>query len=88
LAGIALALPNEESGAFLTDYLRKHRVAPEVMGPLLAHAAKHLPANLDIPALAEIAQRGVADDLDLQLDLLQAIRDGLRQRSQAEPEAL
>ena len=88
MAGVALALPNDEAGAFLIEYLRTHRVAPEVMGPLLTHAAKHLPKDVDVSALAEIAQKGVAGDLDLQLDLLMALRDGLRNRSQAEPASI
>ena len=88
MAGVALALPNDEAGAFLIKYLRTHRVAPEVMGPLLTHAAKHLPKDVDVSALAEIAQKGVAGDLDLQLDLLMALRDGLRNRSQAEPASI
>ena len=58
------------------------------MGPLLTHAAKHLPNDVDVSALAEIAQKGVAGDLDLQLDLLTALRDGLRNRSQAEPASI
>ena len=88
MANIALALPNAEAGSFLIEHLRKHRAAPETMGPLLSHAAKYLPPDLDVSTLTEIAQRGVADDIDLQLDLLLAIRDGLRQRGQAEPESL
>ena len=51
MAGVALALPNDEAGAFLINYLRTHRVAPEVMGPLLTHAAKHLPKDVDVSAL-------------------------------------
>ncbi len=88
MAGVALALPNDEAGAFLIRYLRTHRVAPEVMGPLLTHAAKHLPKDVELSALAEIAQKGVAGDLDLQLDLLTAVRNGLRNRSQAEPASI
>jgi putative heme-binding domain-containing protein len=88
MSGVALALPNDESAAFLIDHLRRHRVAAEVMGPLLTHAAKHLPKDVDVSALAEIAQKGVAGDLDLQLDLLMALRDGLRSRSQAEPSSI
>ena len=82
MSGVALALPNDEAGAFLIDHLRVHRVAPEVMGPLLTHAAKHLPKDVDVAALAEIAQKGVAGDLDLQLELLLALRAGVRNRSQ------
>jgi putative heme-binding domain-containing protein len=88
MSTIALALPNDEAGAFIIDYLRKHQVAPEVMGPLLTHAAKHLPKDVDVSALAEIAQKEVAGDLDLQLDLLNALRIGSSNRAQAEPASI
>ena len=48
------------------------------MGPLLAHAATQLPKDVDVSALAEIAQKGVAGDLDLQLNLLMAVRTAWR----------
>ena len=89
MAGVALALPNDEAGAFLIKYLRTHQVASEVMGPLLTHATKHLPKDVDVSALAEIAQKGVvAGDLDLQLDLVLAVRDGLQSRSQTAPASI
>ena len=54
------------------------------MGQYLAHAAKNLPADADVSTLAAVAQK--AGDLDLQLDLLMAVRDGLRQKQRTEPE--
>ena len=47
------------------------------MGPLLTHAARHLPNDADVSALAEVAQKGVAGDLDLQLDVFIAVRHGV-----------
>ncbi len=88
MAGIALALNSDEAGAFLIDHLRTHQVAPETMRPILTHAAKHLPSDADVSALAAIAQKGVAGDLDLQIDLLMALRDGLRNRARAEPASI
>ncbi len=87
MSGVSLALPTDEAGAFLIDYLRTHQVSAEVASPLLTHAAKHLPKSVDISALAEIAQKGVANDLDLQVDLLTALRNGSRHGS-AEPPSL
>jgi putative heme-binding domain-containing protein len=88
MAGVALALPNQEAGSFIIKHLQQHSASPDVMAPLLAHAAKYLPADVDIAALAAIAQNGVAGNVDLQLDLLLAIRAGLHQRGRPEPEAL
>jgi hypothetical protein len=78
MAGIALALPSLEAGAFLIDYLGRYSTSPELTGQYLAHAAKNLPPDADVSTLAKVAQR--EDDLDLQLDLLMAVRNGLRQR--------
>ncbi len=88
LADVALALPNQEAGAFLIEYLSRNTAAPDEMGKYLAHAARNLPPDTDVSTLAAVAQRAVADDLDLQLDLLLAVRNGLRQRQREEPEAL
>ncbi len=88
MAEIALALPSPEAGAFLIEQLQTRPVAPALMGERLRHAARHLPADVDVSALARIAQAGVADDVDLQLDLLLAIREGLRQRGESEPESV
>ncbi len=86
MAGVALALASQEAGAYLIDYLGRYPAPPELMGQYLSHAARNLPAEADVSTLAAVAQR--ADDLDLQLDLLMAVRDGLRQRRRTEPEDL
>jgi putative heme-binding domain-containing protein len=86
MADIALALPSQEAGAFLLDYLGRYSSSPELTGQYLAHAAKNLPPDADVSTLAKVAQR--ENDLDLQLDLLMAVRNGLRQRQRTEPDDL
>ena len=86
MASVALALPSQEAGAFLIDYLGRYPSSPELTGQYLAHAAKNLPPDADVSTLAKVAQR--EDDLDLQLDLLMAVRNGLRQRRKTEPDDL
>ncbi len=86
MAGVALALPSQEAGAFLIDYLGRYPSSPERTGQYLAHAAKNLSPAADVSTLAKVAQR--EDDLDLQLDLLMAVRNGLRQRRKTEPDDL
>ena len=88
MASVAVALPSQEAGAFLIDYLSRYTASPELMGQYLSHAAKNLPTETDVSTLAAVAQRAVADDLDLQLDLLMAVRSGLRERQRTEPEDL
>ena len=78
--------PTQEAGAFLIDYLGRYSASPEAMAQYLAHAARNLPADADVSTLAAVAQK--AGDLDLQLDLLMAVRDGLRQKQRTEPEDL
>ena len=86
MAGIALALPSQEAGAFLIDYLGRYPAPVESMSQYLTHAAKNLPPDADVSTLADVAQK--AGDIDLQLDLLMAVRDGLRQKQRTEPDDL
>ena len=86
MAGVALALPSQEAGAFLIDYLGRYASSPELTGQYLAHAARNLPPEADVSTLAKVAQR--ENDVDLQLDLLMAVRNGLRQHRKTEPDDL
>lgn len=88
LAQIALAIDGRESGEFMLAYLKKTSPPTDVLAKLLLHAAKHVPNVADVEALAGIAQRGVANNIDLQLDLLLAIKEGLVQRGLKEPPAI
>lgn len=85
MAAIALALPNEEAAAFLLDGLRRQEPPPGEIRPIFTHVAKHLPMDSDVSSLAELVQRTIPEDLDLQLDLLLAVRSGLEQRGAPEP---
>lgn len=88
LAGIALALPNEEAGVYLLDHLRTRPAGGGPFGEYLKHAAKHLPTVADVERLVEIIQAQSIADLDQQLSLLESLRSGLAQRGLEEPENL
>lgn len=83
LAGICLGLKTEQSAAYLVDYLTGRSVEAVLAVPYLRHAARHLPST-HLDALAAMARQKAADDVDLQLDLLSAVREGVRQRGLAE----
>ena len=80
---IALSLPTEEAGAFLLDHFQRHPVRSKTLGRLLVHAARTLNKDSDLEVLVAIARKNIADHLDVQRDMLFAIRDGLQQRGQA-----
>lgn len=88
LAEVSLALPTAEAGRYALWYLEQHRPGPDRMRPLLTHAASLLPAPADSARLARLARQGFANELDLQLDLLFAMRSGLEQRGIAETDEL
>ncbi len=87
LAAIALAVPSEESGTFLVDYLQRATLTDITTRRFLAHAAKFLPAG-QVDGLVEIARQSLSDDLDLQLGLLSTVEQSLQQRGLRKSAAL
>ncbi|MBX7075325.1 MAG: c-type cytochrome [Pirellulales bacterium] len=83
LAEVCLGLPTKEAAKYLLDYLQSDTGDKADAKLYLTHVAKHLPAD-GLERVAELAQERAADDVDLQLDLLTAVRSGLAQRG-AEP---
>jgi putative heme-binding domain-containing protein len=79
LAEVCLGLPSEDAGAYLLDYVDRFSVDAAAARRYLSHAARHLPGGSP-DRVADIARKKAADDVDLQVELLLAVRDGLRQR--------
>ncbi|MFO0949531.1 MAG: HEAT repeat domain-containing protein, partial [Planctomycetota bacterium] len=86
MSAIALAVQNEEAAAFLLDTLRRHASSSLDLKAIFTHVAKHLPSDSEVTSLPELVQNNIPQDLDLQLDLLLAVRNGLQQRGKPEPE--
>ncbi len=88
LAEVALAVHSRESASFLMGYLSDLEEAPPNTAKYFSHISRHLPENADYSPLAELAQRMVADEIDLQLELLLAVQRGIERRGQELPEAI
>jgi putative heme-binding domain-containing protein len=81
MADVALALTSPEAGAYLLAQLQVHDQTDAAHArKYLAHVAKFLPRKVEYEQIAALVEKLAADDLDLQLDLLAAVRDGIRQR--------
>lgn len=81
VAEIARAVPNEAAAWFTFDYLRQHKVAPEVAEASLTHVARYVsPQRMD--EVAEFVQQQYPQDAYRQATLFQSIFTGLTQRGQ------
>ncbi len=81
LAPIALAVPSPSAGEFLATTLAETSAAipPSTMIAALRHAVRYAPLAATETVL-DIARRRTEGDVDLQLELVQAIDEGYRKR--------
>lgn len=81
VAEIARAVPTEAAAWFTFDYLRQHKVAPEVAEASLTHVARYVsPQRMD--EVAEFVQQQYPQDVFRQAAMFQSILAGLTQRGQ------
>jgi putative heme-binding domain-containing protein len=85
MAEISLALPNDEASAYLLEYLQHHPTDGAFAKQLLTHAAKYLPRRFDVERLVALVREKFKGEIDLQADLLFAVRNGEQQRGEATP---
>jgi putative heme-binding domain-containing protein len=88
LAEVVLALPTEEAGAYALDYLHSHKPEKDLAKKLVTHAARHLPARVDVARLVQLARAQLAGEVDLQSELLLAVRAGFQERGEKDPPAV
>ncbi len=79
LATVLLAVPTPESAAVLLDHIQRTDVDRGALAGMLRHAARHVEAAR-IDDVAAIARKRVVDDLDLQIELIQPIHQGVTER--------
>ncbi len=88
MAEISLALPSEEAGAYELAYLQKFPADAALAKRLLTHAAQFLPKKFDVDKLVALVRDKFSKEIDLQADLLFAVRNGFQQRGEADPPAV
>lgn len=85
LAKVALAVPTAESARFVLAYLEGVDSPPQNVTQMLSHVARHLPADVSALRVARLAQRFAGSNLNVQLELIQAVRRGIRLKGNSAP---
>ncbi|GAB5521267.1 MAG: hypothetical protein RhofKO_35180 [Rhodothermales bacterium] len=86
LADVMVGVDAPDAGRFLLGYLQNAEIEEDTFVPYLRHAARHIPAS-EASELVALVEMRYADDLDFQLTLFDALRDGYAQRGAALPNA-
>ncbi|HSI63850.1 MAG TPA: PVC-type heme-binding CxxCH protein, partial [Candidatus Saccharimonadia bacterium] len=87
LALVACAIPTGESAEWLLKYVKEKGSATKDLPTKLTHIAKHLPATREAE-LITLVQEHFKTDIDGQLDLHQAIREGQKKTGAKAGEAM
>ncbi len=87
LASVLLAVPTPESAAVLLDHIQRTDVDRAALAGILRHAARHVEAAR-IDEVSAVARKRVSDDLDLQIELIQPIHQGVVERGSDPPPGL
>lgn len=88
VAGICLALDSADAGAFLVQHIaRLANTGPKTFARYVRFAARHVDVDT-VDEVVKVSQQRFRDDRNLQLELLQAARQGLRQRGAENPPAI
>ncbi|HMJ63729.1 MAG TPA: PVC-type heme-binding CxxCH protein [Candidatus Binatia bacterium] len=82
IADVAIAVPSQDAGAFLSRHVEQFTEPAETLGKYLRHIAKYLPAD-GVDRLVQLARRQFADDIDTQLTMFKAVQEGVAQRGAA-----
>jgi putative heme-binding domain-containing protein len=82
IAEVAVAVKTPESASFLLKYILKHDQPGETLTNALQHIARYIPEG-ETEAMARFVRDRFAQDVDLQLSLLNSIQTGLQQRGAA-----
>jgi putative heme-binding domain-containing protein len=87
IADMCVAVDTPQGATFLLDHIGQLGTDKESLTNYLRHAVRFT-STPNVAPLATLMRDKFADDLDLQLDLFQSVRQGLDQRGQPMPDAL
>jgi putative heme-binding domain-containing protein len=79
VAGVSVAVPSPEAGAFLLRHVEQYSEPPATAAKYLRHVAKHLPTD-GVDRLVQLARSRFAEDVEGQLTMFKSVQDGLAQR--------
>ncbi|MEA2709405.1 MAG: hypothetical protein QOF78_2006, partial [Phycisphaerales bacterium] len=86
LADMSVAIDSSDAATFLLDHIRQLALDKAALKKYLVHAVR-FSTTPNIAPLAALMREKFADDLDLQLELFQSVRQGFEQRGQPLPES-
>jgi len=86
LADMSVSIDSSDAATFLLDHIRQLAADKTAMKRYLAHAVRFA-TTPNIEPLAALMREKFADDLDLQLEMFQSVRQGFEQRGQPLPDA-
>jgi putative heme-binding domain-containing protein len=86
-AFIACSIPTGEAAEWLLKYVKQKASTTPELPVKITHLAKHLPAARETELIA-LVQEHFATDIDGQLDLYQAIREGQKKRGAKSGDAM
>lgn len=79
IADVAVAVQSEGAGDFLAWFISSHKVKPSLKSASYRHAARFASSD-NLMALARLIPRRFPNDIDLQLELFEAVRKGVLER--------
>lgn len=79
LASLMLAVPTEQAALYLLRYLQTEKANPEKLPEYFRHMVRYLPAK-KLADVIQLAQIQLAENLDLQVDIIKAVLQGYQQK--------
>jgi putative heme-binding domain-containing protein len=79
VASVLLAVPTEDAAAYLVTHMERFELAQDDLIKSLRHVAANVPLT-KVDSVIALMQTVAADDIDLQLEAMASVRQGLEQR--------
>ncbi|QDV49434.1 PVC-type heme-binding CxxCH protein [Gimesia fumaroli] len=79
LAQLSLAVPTEQAALYLIRYLKNEQIDQGQLPGYFRHIVRYLPAE-KLPELIQLARTKLANNIDLQVEIMKAVLQGYRQK--------
>lgn len=79
LASLSLAVPTEQAALYLLRYLQAEKADPEKLPEYSRHMVRYLPEE-KLSVVIQMAQTQLAENLDLQVEVIKAVLQGYQQK--------
>lgn len=79
LAKLSLAVPTEQAASYLIQYLQTEQIDQDGLPSYFRHIVRYLPAE-KLPQIIRLARTKLANELDLQVEIIKAVLQGYQQK--------